>query len=104
MTTNFGNDWDCYLSLLRSRGKLVLVSLPEEDMKFNPTTLVFSMLSIHSSLIGSRSQIQEMLEMASKHNVRPQVQCLPMSKANDGISNLRKGLVRYRTVLLQDID
>ncbi|RLN06522.1 hypothetical protein BBJ28_00017068 [Nothophytophthora sp. Chile5] len=43
--------------------------------------------------------IKDMLELASKENVRPIIQKLPMSKANEGLDMVREGRVRYRVVL-----
>ncbi|KAG3108661.1 hypothetical protein PI124_g14057 [Phytophthora idaei] len=40
-----------------------------------------------------------MLELASKKNVRPVIQKLPMSKVNEGIQMVRNATVRYRVVL-----
>ncbi|KAE9162006.1 hypothetical protein PF004_g30634, partial [Phytophthora fragariae] len=48
--------------------------------------------------IGSIQDIKDMLELASKENVRPMIQKLPMSKVNEGLDMVRDGRVRYRVV------
>jgi alcohol dehydrogenase (NADP+) len=51
------------------------------------------------SNIGSIQDIKDMLEVASKKNVRAVIQKLPMAKVNEGIKMVRDGSVRYRVVL-----
>ncbi|KAF1784219.1 Pre-ATP-grasp domain [Phytophthora cactorum] len=52
-----------------------MVGLPNDEIKFKPYPL----------RIGSIQDIKDMLELASKKNVRPVIQKLPMSKVNEGI-------------------
>ncbi|KAE9058705.1 hypothetical protein PF010_g30899 [Phytophthora fragariae] len=78
-----------------------MVGLPNDDVKFSPFFIVPRAVRVRGSCIGSIGSIQDikdMLELASKENVRPMIQKLPMSKVNEGLDMVRDGRVRYRVV------
>ncbi|RLN71413.1 hypothetical protein BBJ28_00023765, partial [Nothophytophthora sp. Chile5] len=91
--------YNLYLSLVRKRGTFIMVGLPNDEVKFTPGLLVPRSLRVRGSCIGSIQDIKDMLELASKKDVRPIIQKLPMSKANEGLDMVREGRVRYRVVL-----
>ena len=43
-----------------------------------------------------------MLDFAARHQVTPQTEHFPMSRANDAMDHLRAGKARYRIVLDAD--
>ncbi|KAG2522615.1 hypothetical protein JM16_003406 [Phytophthora kernoviae] len=88
-----------FLSFLAVRGSCIMVGLPNDDVKFNAFGVVGKGAKFVGSNIGSIQDIKDMLEVASKKNVRAVVQKLPMSKVNEGIKMVRDGTVRYRVVL-----
>ncbi|GMF39408.1 unnamed protein product [Phytophthora fragariaefolia] len=91
--------YNLYLGLVRKRGTFIMVGLPNDDVKFSPFFIVPRAVRVRGSCIGSIQDIKEMLELASKKNVRPIIQKLPMSKVNEGLNMVREGRVRYRVVL-----
>jgi D-arabinose 1-dehydrogenase-like Zn-dependent alcohol dehydrogenase len=91
--------YDTYLSFIKPRGKLILVGLPNDDIKFKPFSVIAPGITFIGSKIGGIKDIKEMLALASKKNVRPVIQKLPMEKANEGIEMVHTGRVRYRVVL-----
>uniref|UniRef100_H3GAV7 Enoyl reductase (ER) domain-containing protein n=1 Tax=Phytophthora ramorum TaxID=164328 RepID=H3GAV7_PHYRM len=91
--------YDLYLSLVRKRGTLIMVGIPNDGVKFSPFLIVPRAVRIRGSCIGSIQDIKDMLELAAKANVRPIIQKLPMAKVNDGLNMVRDGSVRYRVVL-----
>ncbi|ETK71851.1 hypothetical protein L915_20969 [Phytophthora nicotianae] len=88
-----------FLSFLAVRGSLIMVGLPNDDVKFSAFGVVAKGANFGGSNIGSIKDIKDMLEVASKKNVRAVIQKLPMSKVNEGIKMVRNGSVRYRVVL-----
>jgi len=56
---------------------------------------------VTGSSIGSTKEIKEMLEFASKNDVRPWIELLPMSKVNEGIKKVQDNDVKFRVVLEQ---
>uniref|UniRef100_H3GAR5 Enoyl reductase (ER) domain-containing protein n=1 Tax=Phytophthora ramorum TaxID=164328 RepID=H3GAR5_PHYRM len=100
LTANAANmPYDLYLSLVRKRGTLIMLSLPEDQVKITPWFLVPRAIHVRGSVIGSIQDIKDMLEVAAKANVRPIIEKLPMSDVNKGLDRVRDGSVRYRVML-----
>ncbi|GMF34563.1 unnamed protein product [Phytophthora lilii] len=91
--------YDTYLQLLRPRGTFIMVGLPNDKLICNPGSFVRDGKRLVGSKIGSPQDVKEMLELASKENVRPIIQKLSMVHVNDGLAMVRSGKVRYRVVL-----
>ncbi|EGZ10798.1 hypothetical protein PHYSODRAFT_287119 [Phytophthora sojae] len=91
--------YSLFLSFLAVRGTCIMVGLPNDDVKFNAFGVVAKGAKFVGSNIGSMQDIQDMLDVASKKNVRAVIQKLPMAKVNEGIKMVRDGSVRYRVVL-----
>jgi D-arabinose 1-dehydrogenase-like Zn-dependent alcohol dehydrogenase len=91
--------WDMYISFIAVGGTLVLVGAPDDNIKFSPHSLIGGGVSFVGSLIGGIKDTVDMLKLAAEKGVRPVIQKLPMSKANEGIEMVDQGKVRYRVVL-----
>ena len=73
-----------FLPLLKPRGHIVQVGLPEERLPgIMPQALLGK--SITGSLIGSPAEIKQMFEIAVKHNIKPWIQERPMSDAQQAV-------------------
>ncbi|EEY56078.1 mannitol dehydrogenase, putative [Phytophthora infestans T30-4] len=94
-----GMPYQLFLSFLASRGTCIMVGLPNDEVHFKPAQVVMKGAKFVGSHIGSIQDVKDMLALAAEKNVRPVIQTLPMSKANEGIQMLRDGKVRYRVVL-----
>jgi uncharacterized zinc-type alcohol dehydrogenase-like protein len=55
--------------------------------------------SLTGSPTSSPASLLKMVEFCVRHNIRPQVEHLPIQRVNDAIERLRNGDVRYRFVL-----
>jgi alcohol dehydrogenase (NADP+) len=91
--------YSLFLSFLAFRGTLIMVGIPNDEVKFRPFGLVGKGAKFLGSSIGSIADIKDMLKLASEKNVRPVIQKLPMSEVNKGLDMVRDGSVRYRVVL-----
>jgi alcohol dehydrogenase (NADP+) len=90
-----------YLSLLRVRGTLIQVGAPEDNLPaMNAHSLIGKGLKFGGSMIGSRAEIEEMLELAVEKNVRAWVQPRPMKDANQAIQDMDAGKARFRYCLV----
>lgn len=67
---------------------------------FNAFQLIPKSAKIGGSIIGNRKQIEEMLQLAAKANVKAWVQERPMKEANETIKDMVAGKARYRYVLV----
>jgi D-arabinose 1-dehydrogenase-like Zn-dependent alcohol dehydrogenase len=63
-------------------------------------------ISIQGSFVASRQTIRELLEFASRKNIKPIIEKFPLS--TDGIEQamqkLRDGDIRYRAVLVRGLN
>jgi alcohol dehydrogenase (NADP+) len=91
--------YNMYLGLIRKRGTLVQLAVPNGEAKFLPFFVVGKGIKWMGSFIGSVQDVKDMLKVASEKNVRPVIQKLPMSKVNEGLDMVRQGRARYRVVL-----
>ena len=97
-----GQPWDVYCSLLRNKGKFVLLAVPEEPLNLPAGALIMREITMTGSLIGSRATVQSMLDFAAEHDIKPWIELTEMSKVNDAIQKVRDGNVRYRVVMKAD--
>ena len=64
--------------------------------------LFWNLFHIHSSLVASRSEHDDMLEFAARHSIKPTIEVFKhegASTISEIIERLRTGNVRYRAVL-----
>lgn len=92
---------DPYLALLKPRGTLACVGLPEKDQKSQ--LWLHSMVPTERALVGSYlgpyADYESMLNFATQHNVKPKVEVLPAKEINAAIAKVRNNTARYRVVL-----
>ncbi|KAF2146571.1 uncharacterized protein K452DRAFT_323713 [Aplosporella prunicola CBS 121167] len=92
-----------YLSLLRFRGTFIQVGAPEDELPpFNAFALIAKQAKVGGSLIGSPNEIREMLQLASKTNLKPWIQQRPLKDANQAVVDFEAGKPRYRFVLVNE--
>ncbi|KAL0089796.1 chaperonin 10-like protein [Phycomyces blakesleeanus] len=102
LCTNFSPDfdWESYLSLLKANTHFIVVGVPDAPLSGIPALLLASrQIAIVGSAIGSPSMIEDILNFAATHNVKPWVNKYPMKEVNEAIKAMREGKPRYRIVL-----
>ncbi|KAI4847207.1 putative zinc-binding alcohol dehydrogenase [Aureobasidium sp. EXF-8845] len=95
---------DGYLSLLKTKGTLIQVGLPDagELPNVNAFTLVANGIKIGGSAMGAPHEIVEMLKLAVEKDIHPWIEKRSMRDANKVIVDLDEGRARYRYVLVND--
>ncbi|KAK9466146.1 chaperonin 10-like protein [Lipomyces arxii] len=89
-----------YLLLLKIGGSMVQLGIPEAPLEnFLAFPFAFYNANYTGSTMGSRKDIEDMLALAAKDNIKSWVQIRPMSEANDVIQAFEAGEPRYRYVL-----
>ncbi len=91
--------WGDYVGALRPQGRLVIVGLPESDVKLQAFSLVLGEKSVNGGRSGSPSDAAAMLDFAARNNIRPVVESFPMADVNKAVDHVRSGKARYRVVL-----
>lgn len=90
-----------YLQLLKPGGRLVFVGLPDGGIPHVPAGMyVANNISVAGSLIGSPAEIREMLELASKTDIKGWVKKWDMNEINKAVPDMEAGNARYRYVLV----
>lgn len=92
------------LKMLRPRGQLYFITAPpaSEKLELPPFALLANNASVHGSAIGSPEEIEYMLDLASKHNIRPWVETVDINEENLGKAweRTEKGDVKFRFTLV----
>ncbi|KAL2940332.1 putative mannitol dehydrogenase, partial [Bienertia sinuspersici] len=83
------------LGLLKSHGKLIVVGVPEKPLEVPIFNLLAGRKMITGSGIGGMKETQEMMDFAAKHDIKANVEVIPMNYVNIAMDRLSKGDVRY---------
>jgi len=103
-TSHGKSDWTSLLYSLKTNGRLVIIGFSDGPVAFDPLELVVHQMSITGSFIGNRAAMKEMLSFAQVQGIAPEVELMPMSRANDAIRRARENQARYRIVLVNYMD
>lgn len=87
---------------LKPQGAIVLTGLTTNPLPIVPLQMLFFEQRIVASLIGSRLDLQELLQLATQNNIRPMTETYRLDNVNAVHARLREGQVRYRAVLTQN--
>ncbi len=90
--------WGDYVAALRPQGRLVLVGVPDSELKIPPFPLLAEK-SVSGGQCGGPTDTAAMLDFAARKDVRPIVEAFPMAEVNKALDHLRAGKARYRIVL-----
>lgn len=98
-TSNF--NMSEYLACLRMRGKWVNVGLPEEPFQVHPRAFLTNACYMSGTLLGSRAEILELLQLASDKGIKAWVETVPISAAGvkDVLERCHNNDVKYRFTL-----
>jgi alcohol dehydrogenase (NADP+) len=68
--------------------------------RLTPASLFTDAVGISGSNIGSPALLEEMLQFAAKHDVKPWIQKYDMDNINQAMPDFEAGKPRYRFVLV----
>ena len=92
-----------YVDLLKVRGTFIQVGNPEDGSLAIPAgVLIMRGAKMGGSLIGSPSDLRDMLQLAADKKIQPWIEERPMKDANQVIQDMTAGKARYRYVLVND--
>ncbi|AES95930.2 probable mannitol dehydrogenase [Medicago truncatula] len=87
------------MGLLKNHGKLVMVGAPEKPLELPAFSLIGGRKIIGGSMIGGIKETQEMIDFAAKHDVKPDIEVIPIDYVNSAMDRLLKADVKYRFVI-----
>ena len=102
VTTNVELDWDSFIGTLAQEGKLHIVGAVDQ-IKAKVFPFISQETSMGGSPTGSPSVIIKMSEFCQRHGIKPMTEEFPLTRINEGLSHLDRGLARYRIVLKNDL-
>ncbi|KAH1073196.1 hypothetical protein J1N35_025524 [Gossypium stocksii] len=85
--------------LLKSHGKLVLVGALEKPLELPVSPLPQGRKVVGGSMIGGMKETQEMIDFATKLNVKPDIEVIAMEYVNTAMEHLFKADFKYRFVI-----
>ena len=92
--------FDNFLTLLDAGGRMVILGLPDGvRLSVNMMDLVFMQVSVTGSVIGSPSEMRDMLKLAAEKGVAPELETYPLADVDAVVLRQREGKVRFRAVL-----
>ena len=103
VTVYVDQPYQAYIEALRPQGKLCFVGIPVKPVAISIFSLLIGQKSVCASPMGNKKNIKAMLAFAAQHNIRPQVEVMPMTKVNAALKKVRLGQARYRIVLTNEI-
>jgi uncharacterized zinc-type alcohol dehydrogenase-like protein len=99
VTVNVPLDWNALIGTLAPRGRMHVVGVIPEPIPVSVFPLIIGEREISGSPTGSPVDIATLLDFATRHDIRPQVEMFPMSEVNAALKHLEEGKARYRIVL-----
>lgn len=102
VTTSANVDWARNFNSMALGGTLCVVGVPSRPLSIPVEFLQDEDHSLTGSIIGSRSDMRQMLDFAAQHEVLPWVETLPIRKHETALQQMRQGRVRYRLVLAME--
>jgi propanol-preferring alcohol dehydrogenase len=88
------------VSGLAVRGKLIVLGVPNDQIRLNAFPLVFGGRSIYGSLTGTPIESEDTLAFSVLQNVRPMIETLPLEQAANAYARMMQGKARFRMVLV----
>ena len=98
-TVNQSLDWAAVMASLAPRGRLHQLGAVLDPIQVGAFDLITARRSITGSPTSSPASLLKMVDFCVRHDIRPQVERLPMHRINEAIERLHRGDVRYRFVL-----
>src|SRR5258707_1332004 len=88
------------VSGLAAHGKLIVVGVPQDEIKLNAFPLVFGGRSIYGTLTGTPVDGEDTFAFSVLENIRPMIETFPLEQAADAYARMIQGKARFRVVLV----
>jgi alcohol dehydrogenase, propanol-preferring len=99
-TANSGDAMGPLVSGLAVRGKLIVLGVPNDEIRLNAFPLVFGERSIYGSLTGTPIESEDTLAFSVLENIRPMIETAPLEQAANAYARMMQGKARFRMVLV----
>ena len=79
-----------------------VVGLPVSSLQVPLLPLIFGQKSVVGSVVGGRRFMQEMIEFAAIHQIKPMVETMSLNQVNEAMDKVAANQARYRIVLVSE--
>ncbi|XVE86891.1 hypothetical protein DITRI_Ditri18aG0071900 [Diplodiscus trichospermus] len=87
------------IGLLKSHSNLVMVGIPDKPLELPVFPLVLGRKAVAATCFGGMKETQEMINFAAKHDIKAEIEVVPVDYVNTALERLAKGDVKYRFVM-----
>jgi propanol-preferring alcohol dehydrogenase len=87
------------IGMTRRRGTCVLVGLPPGEFPVPVFDMVLKRITLRGSLVGTRSDMHEALDLAASRGITADIETQPLDKINNVFDRLRHGRIHGRVVI-----
>ena len=92
-----------YLKLLRTKGRFCQIGMPDDPMPpLEVAGLIERGISIGFNDIGTIKEVEDMLQLAVKEDIKPWIETRKMKDVNKVLREMGEGRARYRYVLVNE--
>ena len=99
-TAPSGNAMGPLVSALATRGKLIVVGVPRDQLQLSAFPLVFGGRSVYGALTGTAIDQEDTLAFSVLEHIRPMVETVPLEQAASAYTRMMEGKARFRMVLV----
>jgi D-arabinose 1-dehydrogenase-like Zn-dependent alcohol dehydrogenase len=92
--------WGSLVSGLAARRKLIVVGVPQDEIRLNAFPLVFGGRSFYGSLTGTPIEGEDTLAFSVLDNIRPMIETVPLEQAADAYARMMEDKSRFRMALV----
>lgn len=93
------NSYSEAIDLVKRNGKVVFVSLPEGKFECDPSKVVFNHLTLKGSIVGTREDMKEALDFASRGLVKSYIETDSFENIDHIFQRLRRNDITGRIVV-----
>ncbi|KAH8892192.1 NAD(P)-binding protein [Thozetella sp. PMI_491] len=97
--SNSRSSYEQSLSVLRNGGTLVCVGLAKDELPISPFMMIVKGIRIIGSSVGSEEEMTELLEMASRGEVKSMVKVFEFERIRDVLEMIEQNKVAGRIVV-----
>ncbi|KAH8916570.1 GroES-like protein [Atractiella rhizophila] len=88
-----------FFPLVKPYGSFVIAGMPEDKLEQMYGQAFMWSISLTGTIIGSPKMIEEMLQFAAQHNIKPWIEVRDMKDVVQALKEVEAGKPRYRYVL-----
>ncbi len=100
VTSYHDYEWTKIIELLKPEGTLCFNGLPEKNISFPAVLLAdYAQRKVAGSYLGSRSEMKELLEFASKNDVKSETEVFSISQAQEVLDGIKNGNIPFYAVI-----